>query len=194
MRLSAFGIFVVLFVLVCAIVIVPVAAISVRGVRDEVFPADVAVVPATGSGMNFDGTPKPRLASRLDRARELFRDRMCRVIFVSGEGSVGGRSVADAMKSYLVEKGVPTYAVDTDGTGAHTRATAEAAARFMRDRGFESAIAVTSFYHVARFVSALKSAGVEQVGSAHASGFEVGDIWHMFREMPAVFAYSMGFR
>lgn len=194
MRLRAFGIFVVLCVLVCAIVIVPVTAISIRGVRDEVFPADVAVVPATGSGINFDGTLQPRLASRLDRARELYQDRMCRAIFVSGEGSVGGRSVVDAMKSYLVEKGVPDHAVDTDDTGAHTRATAEAAARFMRDRGFESAIAVTSFYHVARFVAALKSAGVDQIGSAHANGFAIGDIWYVFREMPAVFAYSMGLR
>lgn len=181
------SIIVVLCVLVCAIVILPVIAISVRGSRDDVFAADAAIVSTVNSGVDRSGAPLPSLADRLDRAHELLSEGVCRYVIVSG-------AEAAAMKRYLVGKGAHEWAVIEDSAGSDTRATATAASEIIRSRGFKSAIAVTSFYHVARFVSALKAAGVETVGSTYARGFRLSDILYALREIPAVFAYSTGLR
>jgi vancomycin permeability regulator SanA len=54
----------------------------INGLKERVEPADVAVV--LGNEVYLNGEPSPQLEARLDRAVELFRQRLFPQIVVSG--------------------------------------------------------------------------------------------------------------
>jgi vancomycin permeability regulator SanA len=191
-RKGAKEVLVLLGVLIAAILLLPVAAISLRGMKEDVFIADIAVV--LGNEVYADGTPAPRLAARLDRAAELYGQGICKKIIVSGGVGKSGFDEAAGMKRYLAAKSIPSDDVVEDGLGVNTRATADFTARYMNANGFDSVIAVTQFFHVPRSVMTLKSYGIARVGSAYARFFEPRDILSTLREIPALFAYSMGLK
>lgn len=171
--------------------VITAVAISIRGVREDIFGADVVLV--LGCDLHEDGTPTSRLITRLDRTVELYANGWGREIIVSG-GESAGRDEALVMKDYLVSKGVPAYKIIVDSSGTHTRDAARFAARYLADRGLSSLIVVSQFFHIARCVMTIKSYGVGRVGCAYARSFEVRDILSTIREVPAVFAYSLGLR
>jgi vancomycin permeability regulator SanA len=189
---GAKGVLVLFGVLAAAILLLPAAAISLRGLKEDVFTADIAVV--LGNEVYADGTPAPRLAARLDRAAELYGEGVCKKIIVSGGVGKSGFDEAVGMKRYLVAKGIPPDDVVEDGLGVNTRATADFTARYMRENDFDSVIVVTQFFHVPRSVMTLKSYGIGRVGSAYARYIEPRDVFSTLREVPAVFAYSLGLK
>ncbi len=186
------GTLIILFVLFAAFLLLPALAISFRGLREDVWPANLAVV--LGNEVDADGIPAPRLAGRLDRAVDLYREGLCEKIVVSGGVGKSGFDESVGMRRYLLARGIPSDDVIADGRGVNTRATADFTVRYMRENGFESVIAVTQFFHVPRSVMTLKSYGIDRVGSAYARYFELGDVFSTFREVPAVFAYSLGLK
>ena len=103
------------------------------GLHDEVHPADLGIV--LGNTVHPDGTPSPRLAARLDRALELYRQGVFPRILVSGAVGKEGRDEALVMREYLLQRGVPDAQVLTDSLGFTTYATAANARKMMRLRG-----------------------------------------------------------
>ncbi len=192
MRRKTTGVLAILFVLFTAFLLIPALAISFRGLREDVWSADIAVV--LGNEVYADGTPAPRLAGRLDRAVHLYREGLCKKIVVSGGVGKSGFDESVGMQRYLVAQGIPSDDIVVDGLGVNTRATANFTVRYMRENGLNSVIAVTQFFHVPRSVMTLKSYGIDRVGSAYARYFEPRDIFSTFREVPAVFAYSLGLK
>lgn len=180
---SGFLIFAVLFVLVAAVFI------AVLGLREDVFPADIAVV--LGNEVYADGTCSPRLAGRLERAVSLYELGLCDKVVVSGGVGSSGFDEAVAMRNYLVSRDVASEDIVVDSSGVNTRATARFTARHMRERGLGSAIAVSQFFHLPRAVRAFEAEGVSRVGSAFARYFEWGDLLSALREVPAYLAYAM---
>lgn len=168
-------------------VIVPGAAIIKRGMEERIFDADVCVV--IGSRLASDGSVPPRLAARLDRALELYREGRFRTIIACGDGAE-----ADAMSAYLSANGVPAGRVITFGGGENTRATSEYVAHYMSANGLSRAIVITQFYHVPRAVMTLRSYGDIDVGCAYARYHDVMDVPSTLREIPAFFAYSIGLK
>ena len=192
MKKSATGTILLLCVLIAAILLLPAFAISFRGLKEDIFPADLAVV--LGNEVYADGTPAPRLAGRLDRAVDLYNGGFCKKIVVSGGVGKSGFDESVGMQRYLIAKGIPSDDIVADGLGVNTRATADFTVRYMRENGLDSVIAVTQFFHVPRSVMTLKSYGIERVGSAYARYFEPRDVLSTLREVPAVFAYSLGLK
>lgn len=163
-------------------------ALAIEGLTDEVRPSDTAVV--LGNQVHPDGTPSARLAGRLDRALALYRDGDARSIIVSGGVGREGVPEGDAMKLYLVERGVPASAVIVDNAGANTWATARNAAAIMQTHRMTSAIVVSQHFHIARTKLAFRKHGF-LVGGAHARFFELRDLYSTAREVPAYVKYLL---
>jgi vancomycin permeability regulator SanA len=159
------------------------------GLHDDIAPADLAVVP--GNTVNPDGAVSRRLAARLDRAFELHRAGMFRLILVSGATGIEGHDEALAMRDYLLQRGVPPGDVLVDSNGATTFATAANAYRLMKQRDLHSALVISQYFHVPRARLALRRFGVEKVYSAHAYYFELRDLYSAPRELIGFLRYAL---
>jgi vancomycin permeability regulator SanA len=165
------------------------AAIVIDGLRDEIGPADIAVV--LGSKVELDGKPSARLRARLDRALELHRSGLAPRILVSGGIGVEGFDEAAVMREYLLSRGVPAERVHVDPAGSTTLATARNAARFLSAGGWKSAVLVSQYFHLPRARLALRRCGVSTVYTAHAAYFELRDLYSTAREVLAFYAYLL---
>lgn len=157
------------------------------GLRDEIHPADVAIVP--GNTVERDGQPSARLRARLDKTLELYRGGLFGHVIVSGGVGAEGFDEAEVMKRYLVSRGVPEDCVIADGGGATTYMTARNAAELMKRNGWGSALIVSQYFHVARTRLAVEGFGVRPVYSAHAEYFELRDFYSVAREVIGYGAY-----
>ena len=169
------------------VVLAATAVLAVSGLRERVFPADVAVV--LGNEVYRSGHPAPRLAARLDRAVDLYRQGLVKTVIVSGSVGKSGVDEATAMREYLLRAGVPAGAIVADPSGANTRLTAVFTAAYLREQGQTSAIAVSQFFHLPRSRLAFEQEGVPLVGSAAADYFEWRDVYSTLRELPGYLAY-----
>lgn len=160
------------------------------GLRDELGRADLIVI--LGNRVEPDGTPSPRLAARLLRGLDLYQSGYAPRILVSGGTGVEGVDEAEAMRRWLVEQDVPASVVLVDSGGVNTFATSVNTARIMRKNGWQSAIIVSHYYHIARCKLAFARAGVETRFSAYArTGPELREPYSLVREFVAYYAYMI---
>lgn len=157
------------------------ALIVADGLRDDIHPADVAIV--LGNTVERDGRPSARLRARLDKAVELYRGGLFQHVIVSGGVGVEGFNEAEVMKSYLISQGVPEDCIIADGEGLTTSLTARNAAQVMKERGWQSALVISQYFHISRTRLAVESYGVRPVYSAHAEYFELRDVYSIAREV-----------
>jgi vancomycin permeability regulator SanA len=167
--------------------LVAAALLAADGLRDEIHPADVAIVP--GNTVERDGQPSGRLRARLDKTLELYRGGLFGYVIVSGGVGAEGFDEAEVMKRYLVGRGVPEDRVIADGGGATTSLTARNAAEIMRRNRWGSALVVSQYFHIARTRLAVEGYGVGPVYSAHAEYFELRDLYSLAREVIGYGAY-----
>ena len=159
------------------------------GLRDDIAPADVALV--LGSKVELDGTPSPRLRARLDRTLELFRDGFFPSIVVSGGVGKEGYDEAEVMHDYLVAHGVPAEQIILDSHGDTTLASAKNLARIAQERNFRSVIVVSQYFHIPRARLALERCHFSAIHSAHAHFFEWRDIYSSARETAGYGSYLL---
>jgi vancomycin permeability regulator SanA len=134
-----------------------VADSRVRTVADA--PAgEVAVV--FGAGLR-SGRPTPYLAHRLDTAAELYRAGRVKVVLVTGDNSRVEYDEPDAMRTYLVERGVPDGQIVSDYAGFDTW---DSCVRAKKIFGVDRALLVTQGFHVRRAVALCEAAGIESYG------------------------------
>lgn len=164
-------------------------AIGLHGLIDDIRPCDVAIV--LGSEVKSDGNPSDRLKGRLERAASLYRQKIIPKIIVSGGQGASGYEEAAVMKQYLVGIGVPETDIIEDRNGINTMETGRNAAMIMKEKGFDSALIVTQFFHILRTSHALRAFGVKDVAHAHAEYYELRDIYSLARETVAVPVYSL---
>jgi vancomycin permeability regulator SanA len=165
-----------------------VCYILLDGFSPPVLPADVAVV--LGSKVQRDGTPSSGLQRRLERALDLYRKGAIKAIFVSGGRGSEGFEEADVMRAVLVRSGVPAGVIVVDRAGNNTRLTAIHARRLMQERGWQSAVVISQYYHVPRAKLALKQEGVKHVSGAAAEyRFAWTDPLSVLREFAGFYAY-----
>jgi vancomycin permeability regulator SanA len=175
------------------LVIACMAGIAADGLRDDIEVSDAGIV--LGSKVMADGTPSARLRARLDRAAELYRQGMFRVIIVSGGTGREGFSEAAVMAGYLAgRQGVPRAAILLDEHGDNTAATARNSAAILQAHGLATALVVTQYFHVTRSRYALRHAGIATVHSAHARYAEPRDLYATARELVALPSYWLGLR
>jgi vancomycin permeability regulator SanA len=111
--------------------------------------ADVAVV--LGTTLKKNGNPSPWLRGRIVAALDLYRRRQVKKIFVSGMIETDTHyPQGDVMKNYLVQRGVNPNDVIVDNYGDNTYLTAIHFNELSNRYQFNSAVVVSSFYHISR--------------------------------------------
>ncbi|WFB11800.1 YdcF family protein [Streptomyces sp. LX-29] len=150
-------------VLVCVLGLLPATWLRlstddrVRTVAD-VPSAPVAVV--FGAGL-YTGRPTPYLAHRLDAAAELYRRGKVRAVLVTGDNSRRDYDEPSAMRSYLVEHGVPDRRIVSDYAGFDTW---DSCVRAQRIFGVRKAVLVSQGFHIRRALALCEAAGVDAYG------------------------------
>jgi len=186
---NRFRLFLILPTLLFATCLAACGLIALKGFNDRIFQADVGVV--LGNHVYADGTPSPRLASRLDKAVYLYEKGIIPIIIVSGGRGKNKREEAPAMKAYLVSMGIPARDIIEDRNGIDTRQTAVFTAAFMKKHELKKAIAISQYFHLARCELALEMEGVPEIGTAHADYREWREIHSLLREIPGYLAYRL---
>lgn len=126
--------FIVVFLLTAAFLIVD-------GFNDKIQRSDVGII--LGSMVRPDGVVSDRLAARLDKGVELYREGFIQSIIVSGGTGKEGVNEAVVMKEYLMRQHIPDSSIIVDVQGNNTRATARNSATIMHENGFKSALLVS---------------------------------------------------
>jgi uncharacterized SAM-binding protein YcdF (DUF218 family) len=91
------------------------------------------------------------------------------------------------MKQYLIAHGLPSMRIFVDSKGDNTYLTAKRTAQLMTEHQWQSAIAISQYFHLPRTKLALQRFGVKTVYTAHADFFELRDLYSTVRE---VFSYG----
>lgn len=116
--------------------------------RDEAREAQAIIVLGAAQ---YDGTPSPVLANRLDHAAELFEAGVAPLIVVTGGRQEGDRfTEAEASAIYLQELGIPGDHIERETTGDSSWQSLASAARFLQADGIERVVLVSDPYHAMR--------------------------------------------
>ncbi len=159
LRLVRFVLRVVLVVVTLVLVYLAVTAVQVwlTGRRYEPRPAGAIVVMGAAQ---YNGVPSPDLASRLDEAELLWRQRYAPAIMVTGSREPGDRfTEAEASANYLLRAGIPGRDIYESG-GNDSWQNLSTAAPAVRARGNGSALIVTDPFHEARSLAIASSVGL----------------------------------
>ena len=125
--------------------------------------ADVIVVMGAAQ---YDGTPSPQLAARLDHALELFQQGRAPIIAVTGGNKPGDRyTEAESSAKYLVSRGVPEVAIIGEDRGRSTWESVSLLKDRLDSDGIRFLIVVTDPYHTQRTLLSFREAGFHAVGS-----------------------------
>jgi vancomycin permeability regulator SanA len=144
---------------------------------------DVAVV--FGAEVLPNKSPSDFLRGRLDVAYELWRTGKVKAILVSGDNGDVHYNEPDAMRAYLLGKGVPEVKVVADYAGFDTYDTCVRAVRIF---GVTSATLVTQSYHMPRALATCRTIGLDAVGVGDDTVQAASpDTWRngVLREIPA---------
>jgi vancomycin permeability regulator SanA len=177
-------VFKILALLVLTFVTLMMCCIFFVGVQDDVSNSDVAIV--LGAAVHKNGHPSQRLAARLDKTVELYRQGRFAHIIASGGIDQEHTNEAQAMYKYLVAQGIPADAIWIDSQGANTLATAKNSAQLMQVHHLKSALVISQFFHIPRIRLALYAMGVQEVHSAYPKYFERRDVYSVLREVVAI--------
>ena len=167
-------------VLAAAIAIAALNAVVLLGGRaghvEE--PVDCAVV--LGARVYPDGTPSDVLRDRLDEAVTLYRSGEVSRVLVTGDHGTTHYDEPDAMRSYLVEQGVPREKIFVDHAGFDTYSSMWRARNVF---GATRVVVVTQGFHLPRAVWLARRMGMEAEGRASDHHVYRGMAWLELREI-----------
>lgn len=165
------------------------AVIAIAGLNDDIDRSDVAVV--LGNTVEPNGKPSARLQARLDKTIQLYQQGIFKNTIVSGGMGKEGFDEAVVMKQYLVAHGLPTARIYVDSQGNNTYLTAKRTAQLMSEHKWQSAIAISQYFHLPRTKLAIQQFGVKTVYTAHADFFELRDLYSTVREVFSYCSYQI---
>lgn len=127
-------------------------------------PADALIV--LGAQVYHDGAPSPALKRRLHLALTLYEEGYAGKIITTGaQGGNEPMPEADAMKAYLVANGVPADAIFCDPDSYNTIQNITNAKAIMDQERLQTAIVVTSDYHLWRTLSVCRDLDLPATGA-----------------------------
>ncbi len=139
---------------------------------DDVPEAPVALV--LGAQVHDNGSPSGFLEARLDIARRLYETGKVRAVLVSGDHGRWTYDEPDAMRQWLIERGVPDRKVVADHAGFDTYDSCQRAVRVF---GVRQLIVITQSYHIDRAVALCRDAGIEATGVGDDTARRFGTFW-----------------
>jgi uncharacterized SAM-binding protein YcdF (DUF218 family) len=115
----------------------------------------------------YDGTPSPVFAGRLEHAQLLYEQGRAGTVIVLGGSRPGDVSTeADAGRAYLLEQGLPSDAVVAEPIGNTTFESLRGAAAYMSEHGLRTAFLVSDPWHNLRVEKMASDLGIEGYASA----------------------------
>ena len=158
-----------------AIAIVAVAILGLTGVAvwraahaDDASLLDHADAIVVLGAAQYDGTPSPVFAGRLEHAALLYREERAGTVLVLGGSRPGDRSSeAEAGRDWLIADGLPPEDVVASPIGTTTLESLRAAAEWMREHGFRTAFLVSDPWHNLRIKRMASDLGIEPFASAN---------------------------
>ena len=139
--------------------------------------ADAVVV--LGAKVRKDGSMSLMLKERVDLGIQAYKQGLADRIIMSGDHGTGGYDEVSTMKTYAIEKGVPSEHIFKDHAGFSTYETMYRAKDVFRAK---SIIVVTQKYHLYRAVYDAGALGLEVKGIACDKAVYKGDKARKFRE------------
>ncbi|MCX4098616.1 SanA/YdcF family protein [Nocardia sp. alder85J] len=130
----------------------------------DVPPADVGLV--LGAEVYSDGTPSPYLAARLELGRTLLETGKVKALLLSGDHGHWSYDEPNAMRRYLMSKGVPAAELAVDYAGFDTY---DSCARAYRIFGVRKAVVLTQDFSVPRTVALCRAVGIDTTAVADRS-------------------------
>ncbi len=131
--------------------------------RDSRRPSQAIIVLGAAQ---YNGTPSPVLAARLDHAIELYREHVAPTIVVTGGQQPGDKyTEAGASADYLHAHGVADNAILRETTGRTSWESLAAAARFLDSRHMTRVVLVSDPYHSERILAIAREVGLDAVTS-----------------------------
>lgn len=128
---------------------------------EEVTGLQADCILVLGAGITSDGRPSYMLRDRLDKGIELYEAGMAPKLLLSGDNGQERYDEVNAMKQYVLERGVPEADIFLDHAGFSTyESVYRAKAVFQVER----AIIVTQKYHLYRALFIAKQLGLEITG------------------------------
>ena len=139
--------------------------------------ADAVVV--LGAKVRKDGSMSLMLKERVDLGIQAYKQGLADRIIMSGDHGTGGYDEVSTMKTYAIDKGVPSEHIFKDHAGFSTYETMYRAKDVFRAK---SIIVVTQKYHLYRAVYDAGALGLEVKGIACDKAVYKGDKARKFRE------------
>lgn len=138
-------------------------------------------------------TPSPFLAWRTEQAFKLYKEGYGKYIIVSGGKGPGENiSEAEAMKRYLLSKGVEASKILIDDKSGSTMANLINSKAIMDKEGLKTAVIVSNKYHLKR---ASLMAKQQNINGSYSGVFVTPYKYHEFtgyiREIPALIKYYL---
>ncbi|WP_155375702.1 SanA/YdcF family protein [Catellatospora vulcania] len=139
---------------------------------ENVPEAPVALV--LGAQVHDNGSPSGFLEARLDIARRLYETGKVRAVLVSGDHGQWSYDEPDAMRRWLIDRGVPDRKVVADHAGFDTYDSCQRAVRVF---GVRQLIVITQSYHIDRAVALCRDAGIDATGVGDDTARRFGSFW-----------------
>lgn len=161
--------------------------------RDDRARADAIVVMGAAQ---YDGTPSPVFAARLDHAIELYRAGVAPLLVVTGGKLEGDRTTeAAAARAYAMEHGVPGEAIIGEDRSHSTLSSIRAVATLLRDVSATTAVFVSDPTHMYRVLRMAEDTGIDATGSPTRTSPIMGDpvavLDAVIHELGALVVYSV---
>lgn len=183
---------IILSIIIMGILSVALIYISVEGLSNQYLCSTdnapkVDAIIVLGAHVFDDGTPSLMLADRLDFGYELYKNGKAPKILVSGDHGTKGYDEVNAMREYLLKKGVPSADIFMDHAGFDTYDSAYRARDVFL---IKKAIFVSQGFHIVRAVYIGKQLGMEVYGVASDprkyAGIEYNQLREVLSRMKAV--------
>ena len=142
-------------------------------------PASAEVIVVLGAAQ-YDGTPSPQLAARLDHALDLWEQGVAPLLMVTGGKLPADRfTEAEASRTYLIERGVPDAVILREDAGRNTYESLDEAADVLAAEGLDEVVLVTDPYHSLRSRLIAEEVGLDASLSPTPTTVVTG--WSSFR-------------
>ncbi len=139
----------------------------------------------------YGSTPSPFLVWRTEQGFKLFKEGYAKYIIVSGgKGTGEDISEAQAMKTYLVSKGMDPSKIIMEDKSGSTMANLINSKDIMENKKMKTAIIVSNKYHLKRASLMAKHQGIKATYSGvFVKPYKSHEITGYFREIPALIKY-----
>ncbi len=127
-----------------------VAAVSYRSSWSHETKGSADVIIVMGAAQ-YDGVPSNLLEMRLQQGLDLWKDGRAPLIALTGGKQAGDRFTEAATgRRWLTDRGVPANVIVSEDVGRSTWQSLSQLDPVLRDRSVETAIVVSSYWHVQR--------------------------------------------